>query len=304
MRTRNIAEPVRKSFEIKDATLEDNQIAGKASVTGNLDLYNDVIFPGAWGPCLKAFKTAGFVTYGHNTRILPVAMPVSIAENGNSLHTLAEFHSHQAAQDTRSVCMERLAKNLSVGLSVGFMLDYGDDDDPSYLFFESGKGLLNFAKANGYDMSLFDSKTIKAHDGWCCGILKISQLIEYAVTPCPANQSALATDAKGWRGMDISTIETERDFEGFLRDAGFSRKDATAISLHGYKATQRDAGDADADGDASESEIEAKDADGAGGDRTDAEADKAKIEDRDALQSLALRALSARASAARLYLPA
>lgn len=36
---------------------------------------------------------------------------------------------------------------------------------------------------------------------------------------------------------------TERHFEQFLRDAGFSKNDATAIALHGYKALrQRDAG--------------------------------------------------------------
>ena len=39
-------------------------------------------------------------------------------------------------------------------------------------------------------------------------------------------------------------LKTERDFERFLRDAGFSRKEATAITADGFKAlSQRDAGD-------------------------------------------------------------
>lgn len=43
---------------------------------------------------------------------------------------------------------------------------------------------------------------------------------------------------------DVKSIRTERDFEAFLRDAGYSRKEAAAIALHGFKAItgQRDAG--------------------------------------------------------------
>lgn len=42
---------------------------------------------------------------------------------------------------------------------------------------------------------------------------------------------------------DIKSVTTEREFERFLRDAGYSRKEATAIALHGFKglADQRDA---------------------------------------------------------------
>lgn len=42
---------------------------------------------------------------------------------------------------------------------------------------------------------------------------------------------------------DVKSIMTERDFERFLRDAGFSRSEATAVTLHGFKglSRQRDA---------------------------------------------------------------
>lgn len=241
MPTRDLTVPVRKQFEIaaKGASLEDNCLKGAASVTGCLDRGRDCIFPGAWKSCLKGFRENGFVAVGHKWSELPVAMPVSAKEVGNQLLTEAQFHSTQAAQDARTVCVERLEKKLSVGLSVGFMLDYGDDDSPSYVYFESGQKLLDFAKANGYDMSLFDQKGIKACTGWCCGILKIAELIEYSIVPIPCNQLAGATEAKAWGGA--ATIETERDFEAFLREAGFSRKDATAVSLHGFKALKRDA---------------------------------------------------------------
>jgi hypothetical protein len=44
---------------------------------------------------------------------------------------------------------------------------------------------------------------------------------------------------------NVKSITTERDFERFLRDAGYSRKEAVAITLHGFKALlkQRDAGE-------------------------------------------------------------
>jgi hypothetical protein len=41
--------------------------------------------------------------------------------------------------------------------------------------------------------------------------------------------SAVMTSVKG-------DITTERQFEQFLRDAGYSKKEATAIALHGFKA--------------------------------------------------------------------
>jgi HK97 family phage prohead protease len=54
----------------------------------------------------------------------------------------------------------------------------------------------------------------------------------------------------------IKSIKTERDFERFLRDAGFSKKDSVAIALHGFKAytERRDAG-----ADDSETEAAARD---------------------------------------------
>ena len=243
---------VRKSFEIKAATLDDNCIKGAASVTGVMDRGRDVIFPGAWQKSLKDFLANGFVAVGHAWDQLPVAMPEVAKEQGNELYTEATFHSTDAAQDARTVCVERLAKKLSVGLSVGFMMDYGDDDHPAYQYFETGQKLLDFAKANGYDMGLFDVKGIKACKGYCRGILAIAELLEYSIVPVPCNKAAQASEAKGLdpetggSAVTAATMLTERDFEAFLRDAGYSRRDATALTLHGFKALgsqspQRDA---------------------------------------------------------------
>ena len=47
----------------------------------------------------------------------------------------------------------------------------------------------------------------------------------------------------------VKSIDTERQFERFLRDAGYSRKEAAAITLHGFKGLDglRDAGSSEVD---------------------------------------------------------
>lgn len=60
-------------------------------------------------------------------------------------------------------------------------------------------------------------------------------LFEISLVTFPMNEQATVTAVK--------SIKTEREFEAFLRDAGYSRKEAAAITLHGFKAIigQRDA---------------------------------------------------------------
>jgi HK97 family phage prohead protease len=60
-------------------------------------------------------------------------------------------------------------------------------------------------------------------------------LFEVSLVTFPMNEMATVTDVK--------SITTEREFERFLRDAGLSRKEAVAVSLHGFNglSAQRDA---------------------------------------------------------------
>ena len=62
--------------------------------------------------------------------------------------------------------------------------------------------------------------------------LKEIDLWETSLVTFPANPAAVVTDVK-----------TVRDFEEFLRDAGFSRKQACKIASHGFSPDQRDAGE-------------------------------------------------------------
>jgi hypothetical protein len=219
--------PVNKFYELKNVKLSDNQIAGAASVMGNMDRQGDVIYPGAWKDTLKEFRTSGFVAIGHDWGSLPVAMPIEAVERGSELVCTAEFHSTQEGQAARQVCAERMERGLSVGLSVGFLPDY----DAGVHYFDTGKSLLNHAEKSGVPMDLLDSNAISMVKGQCRGISKIAEFYEFSIVPVPANPKAIASAVK--------SFETIRDFEEFLRDAGFSRKQAVAIALHGYP--QRDA---------------------------------------------------------------
>jgi hypothetical protein len=218
--------------ELKDVQLAENRGSGAAAAMGNMDRQGDVIFPGAFRKCIKAFLASGFVADSHDWEWEGVcAMPVSMREQGNLLMTEWEFHGDEDSQALRTKCAERVARGLSVGLSIGFCCSEGA------AWFETGAGLLKYAEGLGADMSLFDAKGIKAWQAYCRAITEVDELYEYSLVPVPANPRAVAMSVKS-----AGDIETERDFERFLRDAGYSRTRAAAIALHGYKAAhQRDA---------------------------------------------------------------
>lgn len=227
---------IRKVWELRadqGAALSDNTLSGGASVMGNLDSQDDVIFPGAYAGALDRFRREGFVAVGHDWDDLPIAMPTLAEERGRVLYTEARFHATQAAQDARTVCRERLDAGLSVGLSVGFFC--GKD---SGQWFEDGEKLLSFASANGYDLSLFDQAGIAAFDDWVRAIVRVDRLVEYSVVTIPANPLAQAMGAKSLEGPPL--LRTVRDLERHLRDAGYSRSDA-AETIHHLKASLRDA---------------------------------------------------------------
>ena len=187
-----------KSFAVKNAVLEDQsgKLCGNPSVMGCLDLYNDVIFPKAFHKCLADFLRRGFTSVDHVwhwTAI--VGMPTVAEERGKDLYSEFTFHSDQASQDAKTKCKERLAAGLEVGLSIGFSMMPGQ-----FIYFANGNELLAYAKKNGYDLTLFDVKGIKACTSQCTGIIEIEELWEYSLTPAPANQQAMAVAVKGAPG--------------------------------------------------------------------------------------------------------
>lgn len=74
-------------------------------------------------------------------------------------------------------------------------------------------------------------------------VIQEVDLWEVSLVTWGANPDAKVTNVKAREGI--------REFEGFLRDAGFSRKEAKAIAADGFRAleSQRDAGESEAEED-------------------------------------------------------
>jgi phage prohead protease, HK97 family len=70
------------------------------------------------------------------------------------------------------------------------------------------------------------------------GLIEYSKgdLWETSAVTFPANSQAKIDSV---HARLIEEVQTERDLEKLLRDAGFSKRDATAVALHGFKGLRR-----------------------------------------------------------------
>lgn len=84
------------------------------------------------------------------------------------------------------------------------------------------------------------------------------ELLEISMVTFPANDSARIVRVKS--ALAAGSLPSEREFEAFLRDAGFSRKQAKGLLADGYKSLQHDVvlrRDAGAENDAARPEVAA-----------------------------------------------
>lgn len=101
-----------------------------------------------------------------------------------------------------------------------------------------GRDALALLKAGAIDSMSIGYRTIESTTDQA-GVRKLLEveLYEISLVTFPMLPDAKVTDVK--------SIQTERDFERFLRDAGYSKSEAVALTSHGFKGlkTRRDAGD-------------------------------------------------------------
>jgi HK97 family phage prohead protease len=107
---------------------------------------------------------------------------------------------------------------------------------------DKGREAMALLRAGAIDSMSIGYRTMEAvaeGDGRVRKLTEID-LFEVSLVTFPMLPDAKITAVKA--------IQTERDFERFLRDAGYSRSQAVALTLHGFKALQRqrDAGDEEA----------------------------------------------------------
>lgn len=167
---------------------DGGQFAGYASVFGGVDSYGDTIIKGAYEHTLKKNgKPKMFVQ--HDSWGLPIGKWTTVKEDDHGLFVEGEFTPGMArADETRAA----LKHGTVDGLSIGYWLKAGDYEE-----LDDGKRLIK----------------------------RVSHLAEVSIVTWPADGAARVDLASVKSAVD--TIETIRDFERFLRDAGGLSKGLT-----------------------------------------------------------------------------
>ena len=180
-------------------------ISGYGAVFGNVDAYGDVIAPGAFAASLAAHKSAG-------------TMPQMLLEHGSSPLPIGIWKS--MAEDGHGLKVEGEFLTTSLGIDS----------------WKAAKAGAIGGLSIGYRPTEFQMRQ-RPEDPR--RLLKSVELIEVSLVGRPANDKARVAQVKS--GDEIKTI---REFEEFLRDAGFSAAEAKRVASHGFKALHRDdAGD-------------------------------------------------------------
>lgn len=158
---------------------------GYASVFGGKDSYGDTIVRGAYASTLRE-NGKPKMFFNHGSWDLPIGKWLKAKEDDKGLVVAGEFTTgHRMAEDVRA----SLKHGTVDGLSIGYYLKAGDFEELD------GGGRL---------------------------IKKVSKLVEVSIVTFPADGAA-RIDLESVKS-EMEGIETMRDFERFLRDAGASPK--------------------------------------------------------------------------------
>jgi HK97 family phage prohead protease len=185
------------TFDVK-AVSDEGVIEGYASVFGGApDSYGDIIAPGAFTPSLMKHKREGtmpLMLWSHNSSEPPIGNWVDMAEDGKGLWVQGQID----LEDALGVRVHRALKGKRMkGLSIGYeTLD--SESDP---------------KRPGV-------RTLKEVDLW-----------EVSPVNFPAQRRAAVDNVKSYTcGGKLPSLP---EFEELLREAGFSKSQATAIAGKG-----------------------------------------------------------------------
>lgn len=185
---------LRKTLSLSDVELkldgDKGTFAGYASVFGGVDAYGDTIIKGAFESSLKKTKPKMFFNHEWS---MPIGKWTKVKEDDKGLYVEGELTPGvSTAEDVRAAMKHETLD----GLSIGGYLKKGDYEET-----EGGRI-----------------------------IRKWSNLMEISPVVFPAD-SAARIDLDTVKGVDLSEaiaeIETVRDFERFLRDAGGLSKSAS-----------------------------------------------------------------------------
>jgi HK97 family phage prohead protease len=184
-------------LEIK-ATDAAGVIEGYGSTFGGEpDSYGDVVMPGAFAESLVKHKRAGtmpLMLWGHQSGDLPIGSWTDMAEDGKGLWVKGQVDLEDPMGQRVHRAMQRKAVR---GLSIGYETVESKEDP----------------KRRGV-------RLLEKLDLW-----------EISPVNFPANRRATVTGVKGI--LEAGNLPSLPEFEEFLREAGFSKSQATAIAGKG-----------------------------------------------------------------------
>lgn len=141
--------------------------------------------------------------------------------------------------------MPKMLWQHNPSIIVGKFLDMQEDEYGLWvkgsliLDVEKGREAYALMKAGELDAMSVGFNIEEAGDGDRGRVISTADLWEVSLVTWGANDAALITTVK--------SIDSIRDFERFLRDSGFSRKQAVAITAGGFKAVEQEQSDSDSD---------------------------------------------------------
>ena len=181
---------IERPFEVK-AVDETGIFSGYGSVFGNVDAYQEIVAPGAFGESLAAWKDAGKmppVLWQHRSGE-PIGPYLEMREDTHGLFVKGQLLVDDVARAKEARALMK-AKAVN-GLSIGFV-----------------------TREDSYD-KVTGIRTLKKIDLW-----------EVSVVTFPANPAAQISNVKS----AVEALETLAEAERYLRDAGgFSKAAALAF---------------------------------------------------------------------------
>lgn len=197
---------LKKTLNLSDVDMkldgDTGRFSGYASVFGGVDSYGDTIVRGAYASTLRN-NGKPKMFFNHNAYGLPIGKWIKASEDDHGLFVEGELTmGNRQAEDVHAA----LKHGTLDGLSIGYYLKKGDYDET-----ESGRI-----------------------------IKKVHSLVEVSVVTFPAD-SAARVDGASVKADDlmietVNDLETVRDFERFLRDAGGLSKGLTMALVSRAKA--------------------------------------------------------------------
>lgn len=196
-----------KNFAFKaDSVAEDGTFTGYGSVFGNVDSYEEIVAPGAFAKSLGLIAKSGDplpVLWQHNPNN-PIGGYTALSEDAHGLKVAGFLLKDDVAlaKEAYALMRARVVKGLSIGY---------------------------YVRSDSYD-----EKT---------GIRTLNELDlrEISVVTFPANEAAQVENVKAALAQTLGAgrLPTVREFEDFLREAGFSKSQAAIVANGGLSKLSR-----------------------------------------------------------------